>query len=85
MQGVDMDWLAYDKTVNLKIPFSPFFFIFLFQYKEPERKLHAETFAKLGNKDLTKNSFSPKQNDHPNFLISKGNDVEVDDCKKDAI
>ena len=85
MQGNYRDWLAYERTINLKIPLSAFFFVFFLQYKEPERKLHAETFAKLGNKDPTKNNFSPKQNDHPHFLISEENDVEVDDRKKDAV
>ena len=85
MQGNDRDWLAYDRTIKLKIPLSPFFFVFLLQYKEPERKLPAETFAKLENKDPTKNNFNPKQNDHPYFLISEGNDVEVDDRKKDTV
>ena len=78
MQGNDRDWLAYDRTINLKIPLSPFFFVFLLQYKDP-------TAWKLGNKDPTKNNFSPKQNHDPHFLISEGNDVEVDDCKKDAV
>ena len=79
------DWSAYDRTVNLKVPLSSFLFVYLFQYKEPERKLHSETFAKLGNKDPTKNNFSPKKNDHPHFFVSEGNDVEVDDRKKDAV
>ena len=34
MQGNDRAWLAYDRTINLKIPLSPFFFLFLLQYKE---------------------------------------------------
>ena len=33
-----------------------FLLVFLLQYKKPERKLHAETFANLGNKDPTKNN-----------------------------
>ena len=85
MQGNGRDWLAYDRTINLKILLSPFFLVFLLQYKEPERKLHTEPFAKLGYKDPTKNNFSPKQSDHPHLFISKGNDVEVDDRKKDAV
>ena len=85
MQGNDRDWVSYYRTINLKIPLSSFFFVFFLQHKEPERKLHAETLAKLGNKDQTKNNFSPKQNDHLHFLISKGNEVEVDDRKKDTV
>ena len=85
MQDNDRDWLAYDRTINLKIPFSPFFFVFLLRYKERERKFHSETFGKLGNKDPKKNNFSPKQNRDPHFLISEGNDVEVDERKKDAV
>ena len=85
MQGNDRDWLTYDKTINLRIPLSPFLFGFLLIYKETERKLHAEIFAKLGNKDPTKNKSSPTQNDYPHFLFSERNDVEVDDRKKDAV
>ena len=85
MLGNDRDRLSYYRTINLKIPLSSFFFVFLLQHKEPETKLHAETLAKLGHKDPTKNNISPKQNDHLHFLISKENDVEVDDRKKDTV
>ena len=46
---------------------------------------HAETFVKLGNKDPTKNNFNPEQNNDPYFLISDGNDVEVDDHRKGVV
>ena len=70
--------------MNLEITLSPFFFVFFLQYKEHERKLYAETFAKVGNKDPTKNNFSPKKNHDLHFLISEGNKVEVDDRKIDV-
>ena len=47
-----------------------------------ERKLHAETFAKLGNKGATKNNSSPKQNDDLHFVIFEGNDVRLITAKK---
>ena len=81
MQGNDRASLTYGRTINLKILLSPFFFLFLLQYKDHKRKLHSETFAKLETKTRQKKS----KTDDPHFLISEGNDVEVDNRKKDGV
>ena len=85
MQGNDRPSLAYGRTINLKILLSPFYFLFLLQYKEHKRKLHAETFAKLETKTRQKKTSVPSKTDDPHFLISEGDDVEVDNRKKDGV